>query len=676
MAVVLKINPGFDASYPWREIGTGPAAGSGPAASPLEYYLAPADKGGEPPGRWAGRGLAVFGLADAQVIDREVFEPLFGQHTDPRDLSGATRLGRAPQRFTAEDDIYRDLLAAEPHASGERKAELRSLARAQTRHAVPFWDVTVSVSKSITLFYGGLLARAEQDRQAGDQAEADRRERDAARVWAAIMEGNAAALTYLQDEAGVTRTGYHRGTGAETMAELGKWEHARDWVIGSFRQHTSRTGDPQLHVHNLVLAKVLTERDGRWRKLDSKALYRFQGAAAAIAAAVTESALTRDFGVAWVPRWDGHGREIAGISQELMDAFSSRRQTITERARKIAEERQQEHGRAPDARQMHLIQRDIALRTRPPKHKEPLDLRASLRDWEETARARDLGELAAIPDAVAEAAEERHRDVPNVAYAEQAEPAEHSGLEHPLPDAVLRVGHDMAEQFASRYGRGPEPAQLRSMERFASFVTLRGTDITPGDPELLLTAWERQEQRDADVQAELRRDTGRAEARAGAERAAEQAQERAREQEQIRVRAYARPAQLRALTADEARQLMAEAVWTVQNTMATWTRADLIRHIGELLPAHAHAARATLETLADHAIRGGAGEPVALLFAPEWPRVPDCLRRSEGERVPPARRGAVRHPGAAHPGRAAFGAGASPRSAAPRHRPGGAAARR
>ena len=23
MAIVLKINPGFDASYPWREIGTG-----------------------------------------------------------------------------------------------------------------------------------------------------------------------------------------------------------------------------------------------------------------------------------------------------------------------------------------------------------------------------------------------------------------------------------------------------------------------------------------------------------------------------------------------------------------------------------------------------------------------------------------------------------------------------
>lgn len=125
----------------------------------------------------------------------------------------------------------------------------------------------MSVSKSITLFHGGLLARSERARQAGNQAEARHYEYQAGRVWEAIMEGN------------------------------------------------------------------------------SKALYRFQGAAAAVAAAVTESALTRMFGVAWVQRRDGHGREIAGISQELMDAFSSRRHTIVEAARKIADQRELEHGR-------------------------------------------------------------------------------------------------------------------------------------------------------------------------------------------------------------------------------------------------------------------------------------------------------------------------------------------
>ena len=347
-------------------------------ASGLEYYLAPADKGGEPAGRWAGRGLATLGFTAGQVIDRSVFEPLYGQHLDPRDPVGKTRLGRAAQQFTPEDAIFGELAAAEQHASPARLAELRTLAKAQVRHAVPFWDVTVSVSKSITLFYGGLLAAAEQACRAGDTARAGHLERRAGRVWAAIMEGNAAALEYLQDEAGMTRTGYHRGSGTESRAELGKWEHARNWVIGSFRQHTSRDGDPQLHVHNLVLNKVVTERDGRWRKLDSRSLYRFQGAAAAIAAAVTETALTRDFGVAWVPRADGHGREIAGISQALMDAFSSRRQTITPEARKVAAEREAETGRRPDARQMYRIQKDIAYRTRARKPEAPLDIRAKL----------------------------------------------------------------------------------------------------------------------------------------------------------------------------------------------------------------------------------------------------------------------------------------------------------
>jgi hypothetical protein len=599
LAVVLKVNPGFDASYPWRQIGTGDAA----AVSPLDYYLAPADKGGEPQGRWTGRGLAVLGFAEGAVIDRAVFEPLFGRHADPRDPAGAIRLGRAPQRFASEADIYAELVAAEPHASEGRRAELRTLARAQTRHAVPFWDVTLSVSKSVTLLYGGLLARAERARQAGDNAEASEFEHQAAGVWDAIMEGNAAALEYLQDEAGVTRTGYHRGTGAESMAELGRWEHARDWVIGSFRQHTSRTGDPQLHVHNLVLAKVLTERDGRWRKLDSKALYRYQGAAAAIAAAVTETALTRDFGVAWVRRRDGHGREIAGISQQLMDAFSSRRQTIAGQARRLADEREAEHGRRPDARQMDRIQRDLALRTRPPKSDEPLDLRERLRAWEAQARERDLGELAAIPDAVADA-------------------------------AVLALARSIAAEFPGHYGRAAGQRELERIERFARFVTRRGAEPVTTDPVLLFRAWEAQEQREEQAQRRIRRDIGRAEATTASARAAQRERGQAAERERLRVRVpAARPHVVPAMDSDDARRIMAEAIFTAQSRTATWTQADLIRYLGEAMPAGAFADRATLERLAAQAISGRAGEPVALLSAPEWPRVPDCLRRDNGESV-------------------------------------------
>ena len=162
MAVVLKINPGFDASYPWREIGTG----SRPEpASGLDYYLAPADKGGEPAGRWAGRGLATLGFTAGQVIDRSVFEPLYGEHLDPATRPGRPGLGGPPSSSRPEHVIFKDLAAAEPHASPARLAELRTLAKAQARHAVPFWDVTVSVSKSITLFYGG--CSPQQSRRGG-----------------------------------------------------------------------------------------------------------------------------------------------------------------------------------------------------------------------------------------------------------------------------------------------------------------------------------------------------------------------------------------------------------------------------------------------------------------------------------------------------------------------------
>jgi AAA domain/TrwC relaxase len=427
------------------------------------------------------------------------------------------------------------------------------------------------------------------------------------------MEGNRAALEFLQDEAGMTRTGYHRGSGTESGAELGKWEHARSWVIGSFRQHTSRDGDPQLHVHNLVLNKVETERDGRWRKLDSRSLYRFQGAAAAIAAAVMETALTREFGVAWVPRADGHGREIAGISQELIDAFSSRRQAITADARAVAAEREAQTGRRPDARQMYRIQKDIAYRTRAAKPETPLDIRAKLRDWEQTARDRDLGELAAIPGAVAEAAQQaRDRDQEQ----EQAR-------EDPAVQEVPRVARAVAWEFARQHGRAPDAEQFRAIEQFAHFVTLNGADTRPVDPALLLKGWEAQERADAEAQRQIRREIARAQARSGAPPVLVPEQ----------ARAVAFPAPPRRLSEDQARAVMAEAIAVTQARIPAWTRADLIRYLGETLPAGVLADRRALESLAARAIGGAAGEQVELLSAPEWPRVPDGLRRADGESV-------------------------------------------
>ena len=70
----------------------------------------------------------------------------------------------------------------------------------------------------------------------------------------------------------------------------------------------------------------------------------------------------------------------------------------------------------------------------------------------------------------------------------------------------------------------------------------------------------------------------------------------------------------------------------MQAAQSTWTEADLIRHLGERLPAQLGAmtapqAAALLPALARQAL---ATEAV-MLSAPEWPRVPDSLRRASGE---------------------------------------------
>src|SRR5260370_25529866 len=59
--------------------------------------------------------------------------------------------------------------------------------------------------------------------------------------------------------------------------ETGRFEEAREIPVAIFPQHTSRNGDPQLHVHILWLNKVKTARDGEWRAIHSPGLYREKG---------------------------------------------------------------------------------------------------------------------------------------------------------------------------------------------------------------------------------------------------------------------------------------------------------------------------------------------------------------------------------------------------------------
>ena len=393
MAGIITISPGHDASYPWRQIGTS-AESEHAGKAGTSYYLSPAEKGGEPPGLWRGDGLADLGFREGQVIERAVFERLYQDFVDPRDPSGETRLGRAPQQFRPAAEIFAELAALEPEATAERRAQLMIEAKSQVRMPVQYFDVTFSVSKSITLLHASAMANAAKAAAEGDQNAAAYWEQAAQDVWACIQAGNQAALEYLQREAGYTRSGYH-GRQADGV-RTGRWEDAHGFVVGSFAQHTSRDGDPQLHIHNLVLNRVMRERDGAYRTLDSRALYEHRGAAAAIAAVVMESALSREFGVGWVRRADGHGREVRGVAAGLMEEFSSRRQTISALTERLAREFEAQHGYAPDARALTTLRQWANHASRRAKEAEPLDLAAQARRWAAQARASEAGALEPV----------------------------------------------------------------------------------------------------------------------------------------------------------------------------------------------------------------------------------------------------------------------------------------
>ena len=97
-----------------------------------------------------------------------------------------------------------------------------------------------------------------------------------------------------------------------------------------------------------------------------------------------------------------------------------------------------------------------------------------------------------------------------------------------------------------------------------------------------------------------------------------------------------------------------KAVALAQQEKSTWTRADLVKYLGRVLPRTGQdpaAAAALLEDLADRALRGEF-EPVVCLEAPEPVEVPrELAARGRAQRLPAARRHPVRHPRAAGHGR-------------------------
>lgn len=202
-------------------------------------------RSGNHPAGGGGPGAQALGFAAGQVVEREPYDAVYRQ-VDPR--TGA-KLGRRLGRYPKFADHLARLKAAEPQATAERLIELERKAAQAARQPAAYTDVAVSFSKSISVLHASIRENERRARLAGDEP--------AAAYWAGREEtfqevlhrANRTALDYLQEWAGVTRTGYH-GVRVDGQ-ESGRFEEA-GLIVTSWLQGTSRDGDPQDHIHNQI----------------------------------------------------------------------------------------------------------------------------------------------------------------------------------------------------------------------------------------------------------------------------------------------------------------------------------------------------------------------------------------------------------------------------------------
>src|SRR5690348_6811493 len=409
----------------------------------MSYYTA----AGEPPGEWAGKGAAALGLSGA--VDPDVIERLYQDNTGP----GGELLVKRRQAKAAADREAAAVAAhqaAHPYASATELGEVRAVERGKAPCQVPYFDLTVSAVKSVSVLHASYRVAARQARQRGDQDRAVALDARADEIEAALMDSAREAVAWLERHAIYTRTGHH-------SARTGEWRDGAGLTTSLFLHHLSRDGDPQLHVHVAIWNRVQRAdgADSKWRTLDSRSLHNQRLAVAPVADRILETKLSA-LGYVMVPRADGNGAEIGGVSQDVKDLFSSRAVAVTGKLDRLARQYQAVHGKPPSRRTLWLLHQQAGQNTRRTKADARRTLAGQTGTTEPTAAQRLAAWEAQTARREAQALSGVHAQVASFAASQRAARAGAA-----LGDAAKRRAARIAVAEVQKHHAVWSMAQLR-----------------------------------------------------------------------------------------------------------------------------------------------------------------------------------------------------------------------
>ncbi|WP_240644046.1 MobF family relaxase [Antribacter gilvus] len=334
------------------------------------YYV----EAGTPPGFWLGAAVQDLGhgeLAPGDGVTTTHLQRLLGAGVDPMTTEPLGR--RYPAYRPVGERVEERAAQLDADLSPEERAAAVDAITADEvaagdRTATAGFDLTFSAPKSVSVLWG-LSDRTTQGL-----------------ILAAHHQAVAETVAFIEAHIASTRVGTDAGDGSVAHVDV-------TGLVGmGFDHWDSRSHDPQLHTHLVVANKVRAVVDGKWRTLDSRALFNANVAFSEFYNAVLADRLTATLGVTWSRRQRGRDRsavlEIDGIGDGLLGEFSSRSVEIEHCADALIREYREKHGREPSRRTIVKLRAQATLATRPPKTLRSL---GDLTGWWHQRATRVLG---------------------------------------------------------------------------------------------------------------------------------------------------------------------------------------------------------------------------------------------------------------------------------------------